>query len=502
MASCDVQLFVYDLSKGLAKQLSLPLIGKHLDGIWHTSIVIFNREYFFGGGGIQSCRPCGTILGEPDKAITLGQTQVTYSIFLEYLHELGDEKYRGEMYNLFEFNCNTFSSEVASFLTGSKIPDYITALPQEVMNTPIGAMLKNIVDSMTSNPIAKAGAKLPTFDPAVNGITEGENKSTESAAKGSDGVEKEPSASGKSKEESVSSATGNAAAESSENVEDALMERIRKERLQERAKLVLFEEVNPVACVEAIKSSLPKGLLSDEEITELENLVPCLLGREGGEDLYKPTITPAGFLVLGKLMCTVELPPEILHPLVDILQLVFLDPEIIREQKENDDHAIMTFIFLLQTYALEVQVSIFRMLCNACSTRKGSLWLKSEKEWMCPVDGQLTSNMQLITSLIVASLLSTVMDLIGASATLVWNMSRYNISDDFTVEVSSALIQCLTMELTEEATYRCLQALFGLMQYGEVASLMKVMGVDTIRYSTMSERVAEVCRKIEDAMEM
>lgn len=121
---------------------------------------------------------------------------------------------------------------------------------------------------------------------------------------------------------------------------------------------------------------------------------------------------------------------------------------------------------------------------------------------MCPVDGQLTSNMQLITSLIVASLLSTVMDLIGASATLVWNMSRYNISDDFTVEVSSALIQCLTMELTEEATYRCLQALFGLMQYGEVASLMKVMGVDTIRYSTMSERVAEVCRKIEDAMEM
>lgn len=56
-----------------------------------------------------------------------------------------------------------------------------------------------------------------------------------------------------------------------------------------------------MACVEAIKSSLPKGLLSDGEITELENLVPCLLGREGGEDLYKPTITPAGFLVLG--MC-------------------------------------------------------------------------------------------------------------------------------------------------------------------------------------------------------
>lgn len=42
---------------------------------------------------------------------------------------------RGDKYNLFEHNCNTFSNEVAQFLTGKKIPSYITDLPTEVMST-------------------------------------------------------------------------------------------------------------------------------------------------------------------------------------------------------------------------------------------------------------------------------------------------------------------------------------------------------------------------------
>lgn len=40
-----------------------------------------------------------------------------------------------EKYHIFEHNCNTFSSEVAQFLTGKKIPSYITDLPSEVLAT-------------------------------------------------------------------------------------------------------------------------------------------------------------------------------------------------------------------------------------------------------------------------------------------------------------------------------------------------------------------------------
>ena len=35
----NVQLYVYDLSNGLARQLSLSLTGKQIDGIWYTSLI-------------------------------------------------------------------------------------------------------------------------------------------------------------------------------------------------------------------------------------------------------------------------------------------------------------------------------------------------------------------------------------------------------------------------------------------------------------------------------
>jgi hypothetical protein len=34
-----------------------PFVGRQLDGIWHTAIVAYGREYFFGPAGIHSIRP-------------------------------------------------------------------------------------------------------------------------------------------------------------------------------------------------------------------------------------------------------------------------------------------------------------------------------------------------------------------------------------------------------------------------------------------------------------
>lgn len=37
-------------SRGMAKQMSMSFLGKQVDGIWHTGILVHGREYFFGGG--------------------------------------------------------------------------------------------------------------------------------------------------------------------------------------------------------------------------------------------------------------------------------------------------------------------------------------------------------------------------------------------------------------------------------------------------------------------
>jgi len=145
-----VQLYVYEVTKGLAAQLSTALLGRYIPGVWHTAIVCYGMEYFFGSGGIENIHPGTTIVGRPDEIIELGETQITNEEFHEYLCNIGDNHFRPEKYHLFEHNCNTFSNEIAQFLTGRSIPSYILDLPNDVATTPMGAMLKTFMDGFGS----------------------------------------------------------------------------------------------------------------------------------------------------------------------------------------------------------------------------------------------------------------------------------------------------------------------------------------------------------------
>ncbi|XP_030891499.1 desumoylating isopeptidase 1 isoform X1 [Leptonychotes weddellii] len=159
-----VKLYVYDLSKGLARRLSPIMLGKQLEGIWHTSIVVHKDEFYFGSSGISSCPPVsgfphtlpqsqgGTLLGPPDSVVDVGSTEVTEELFQEYLSSLGESLFRREAYNVFENNCNTFTNEVAQFLTGRKIPSYITDLPSEILSTPFGQALRPFLDPVQIQP--------------------------------------------------------------------------------------------------------------------------------------------------------------------------------------------------------------------------------------------------------------------------------------------------------------------------------------------------------------
>lgn len=55
--SRTVELYIYDLTNGMASMMSQLLLGRHIEGIWHTAVVVFGREYFFGGHGIQAIHP-------------------------------------------------------------------------------------------------------------------------------------------------------------------------------------------------------------------------------------------------------------------------------------------------------------------------------------------------------------------------------------------------------------------------------------------------------------
>ncbi|KAL2179144.1 uncharacterized protein P884DRAFT_276212 [Thermothelomyces heterothallicus CBS 202.75] len=135
----DVHLLVYDLSRGLARQMSMGLLGFQLDAIYHTSIELNGLEYVYDGN-VVAIKPGSSHLGQPMERIHLGRTELPMDVIEEYLDSLR-EIYTVEAYDLFRHNCNNFSNDFATFLLGKGIPSHIINMPQAVLNSPFGQML-------------------------------------------------------------------------------------------------------------------------------------------------------------------------------------------------------------------------------------------------------------------------------------------------------------------------------------------------------------------------
>lgn len=144
--SAPVKVHVYDLSKGLAGQLSLQLTGKQIDGVWHTSVIAFGKEIFYGPG-ICETEPGRSHHGSPLRIIDMGETAIDEQTFAEYLSQI-KEHYTADKYHLLDFNCNSFTNDCLGFLTGGSLPSYIKDLPSDFLSTPFGAALRPTIDAM------------------------------------------------------------------------------------------------------------------------------------------------------------------------------------------------------------------------------------------------------------------------------------------------------------------------------------------------------------------
>jgi hypothetical protein len=83
----EVQLYVYDLSGGMARNLSATLLGVQIDAVYHTSIILEGLEYLYDRG-IQTVAPGNTHLGQPMQIIELGTTGLPLDVIMEYLESL------------------------------------------------------------------------------------------------------------------------------------------------------------------------------------------------------------------------------------------------------------------------------------------------------------------------------------------------------------------------------------------------------------------------------
>ncbi|GJP54347.1 hypothetical protein CLOM_g13447 [Closterium sp. NIES-68] len=166
-SSHSVVLHVYDLSHGLARQLSQTLLGTAIDAVYHTGVVAYGTEYWFGAG-VQRGVPGRTYFGPPMEAIRLGSTEVPRDLFEQFLADVS-ARYSPQRYSLLSHNCNHFSDDVAHFLLGRGIPSRILDLPRRVLSSPQGSLLAPLLQQLETT-LKYGAAPHPPF-PAPSPIS-------------------------------------------------------------------------------------------------------------------------------------------------------------------------------------------------------------------------------------------------------------------------------------------------------------------------------------------
>lgn len=159
-----VQLAVYDLSRGMATTMSQAILGQRIDGIWHTGIVVYSCEYYFGGG-IQ-VSPTGYFARsnqlQPVQMLDMGTTTKSKADLEQYLQSINN-LFTQQTYDLINNNCNNFADNICRFLTSRGIPEHIVDLPRIVFSTPGGAMLRPMIEGMQNNIRQQQGSGMDPF---------------------------------------------------------------------------------------------------------------------------------------------------------------------------------------------------------------------------------------------------------------------------------------------------------------------------------------------------
>lgn len=156
MSNETVHLAIYDLSHGMARQMSAQFLGPQfaLEIIPHTALVVFGREYFFGGG-IQHQPPqeFRQMTGmHPVQTLSLGTTAVSRIEFEQWCQrqQQSGGRYTAASYDLLERNCNNFSHDAA--LEGLRlpqgVPQWILEVPGKFLASPIGQMARPMLQNM------------------------------------------------------------------------------------------------------------------------------------------------------------------------------------------------------------------------------------------------------------------------------------------------------------------------------------------------------------------
>lgn len=509
--SFEVQLYIYDLSRGLAKSLTPLFLGKQIPGIWHTSIVAYGREYFFGSMGIESCGAGQTVLHDPDQILTLGHTELPYSLFLEYIFALGESSYKPQTYDLFKHNCNNFTQEVATFLTGKSIPQEILDLPEEFLNTPLGSSLQGYFSNLslrgeTARGLSFGGGAPADFIPFEPSSERRARNSLSPEAPRPRNPAPAPRMSSESATEALPDQRAspspdrtprpNGGTHDSDGEAEERPAPVRKSRRYSDPP-VFYSDVNGAAALKELEDSLGDKL-NEAEQAALRELHEYLVTENGAWALGTAQLD-----LFGRLFTDSSLPVTVRLALLRVLQAAALKEDVILFlHQDRKSHCIMSYVYRIETLSPEEQDEVLKLLCNMCSNVSSYDWLLYISEWS-EEGGQSCNNARSTVRAAVHGLLTDRPVAQERSAGLMFNLAlKEQLFDDTAAELSTAILQYLHGDIKEEQAFHCLTALlrFLSISYNDVPALIQMLGPDLNKFSGLSERVGKLVDEIQQKL--
>eukprot|EP00928_Gymnodinium_smaydae_P019414 TRINITY_DN17445_c0_g1_i1.p1 TRINITY_DN17445_c0_g1~~TRINITY_DN17445_c0_g1_i1.p1 ORF type:complete len:558 (-),score=139.66 TRINITY_DN17445_c0_g1_i1:38-1711(-) len=140
-----VVLYYYDISDGIAKYLGPLLVWQRFEGVWHTGVVVYNSEYYYGGG-VWEDPPGETPFGAPTKKLKLGLTLRRKEELDNLCAEKLEDEFNEDNYDVLDHNCNCFSDAVTMFLLGQHIPDQVRMQPIKVRRSPVVRAIRPLLN--------------------------------------------------------------------------------------------------------------------------------------------------------------------------------------------------------------------------------------------------------------------------------------------------------------------------------------------------------------------
>jgi len=80
----------------------------------------------------------------------MAETELPKDLFESFLQEIS-HKYTIDKYDFLHNNCNHFTNEIAEFLTGTPIPDYVLKQHEQISDTPFGKMILGMLQGMSTS---------------------------------------------------------------------------------------------------------------------------------------------------------------------------------------------------------------------------------------------------------------------------------------------------------------------------------------------------------------